>query len=355
MNADPKELEQKQEPEQTQAIAPRPPLDEVAAKTQGIIIGPNGLDFQDIAGLWRIAKMIHVAKLFPKGLESPEAICIAIAKGRSVGIIDPFQAVESIAVINGKACLYGDAPLAICRQNPHWQERGFEEYFEQGGERIEGNPATWTDETTSAVCITQRRHGKPRVTRFSVADAKRAKLWGKEGPWMMYPARMLMFRARGYNLRDNFGDSIKGLSIRELHEVDEERNITPPAGIEDLRQRIAAKKTRQDAPESIQPSNPPEPEPESQPTPESATKPPEKKDTPKRRNQSPAFIKAKMSLDLAVSNILKNEPKEIAEEELRRWSYDEQDGKFITLSDLEGGFGELAVYQRAASQAELAQ
>jgi hypothetical protein len=61
-----------------------------------------------------------------------------------------------------------------------------------------------------------------------VADAKAAKLWGKSGPWTDYPRRMLKFRARGFVLRDVFGDVLKGLrTAEEVRDYPEERNITP--------------------------------------------------------------------------------------------------------------------------------
>jgi len=50
-----------------------------------------------------------------------------------------------------------------------------------------------------------------------VKDAKRAHLWNnpKRDPWMKYPQRMLMARARAYALREGFADCLSGLSIAE--------------------------------------------------------------------------------------------------------------------------------------------
>jgi hypothetical protein len=53
------------------------------------------------------------------------------------------------------------------------------------------------------------------VVKFSVADAKKASLWGKSGPWSQYPRRMLQMRARGFALRDAFPDVLKGLVTAE--------------------------------------------------------------------------------------------------------------------------------------------
>ena len=67
-----------------------------------------------------------------------------------------------------------------------------------------------------AVCEAKRRgYEKPTVVRFSVADAKKAQLWGKSGPWTQYSRRMLQMRARGFALRDAFPDVLRGLVTAE--------------------------------------------------------------------------------------------------------------------------------------------
>jgi hypothetical protein len=69
---------------------------------------------------------------------------------------------------------------------------------------------------TTAICSAWRRgEDNPIIGRFSVADAKRAQLWVKPGPWQQYPRRMLQMRARGFCLRDAFPDVLKGLYLRE--------------------------------------------------------------------------------------------------------------------------------------------
>jgi hypothetical protein len=112
------------------------------------------------------------------------------------------QALQNIAVINGKPSVYGDAAMALVQASPVCE--GVEEYMEG-----EGTP------NPVAVCIAHRKGRKPVTAKFSVEDAKRAGLWGKQGPWQAYPKRMLAMRARGFALRDAFPDVLKGLITAE--------------------------------------------------------------------------------------------------------------------------------------------
>jgi hypothetical protein len=81
-----------------------------------------------------------------------------------------------------------------------------------------------------AVCVAHRKNRKPVVARFSIADAQRAGLWNKQGPWTAYPKRMLQMRARGFALRDAFPDVLKGLiTAEEAQDYPDqaEKDITP--------------------------------------------------------------------------------------------------------------------------------
>ena len=47
------------------------------------------------------------------------------------------------------------------------------------------------------------------------ADANRAGLLNRSGPWKSYPDRMLKMRARGFALRDVFADALGGMISAE--------------------------------------------------------------------------------------------------------------------------------------------
>ncbi|MHB2165660.1 recombinase family protein [Alsobacter sp. R-9] len=148
------------------------------------------------------ARAVVAARMAPAGLDTPEACMIAILHGLEVGLT-PLSALQRIAVIGGRPTIWGDGAMALVRAS------GLAAAID---ERVDGaGPTDWV-----AVC-TVRRRGEPLPVerRFSVDDARRARLWGKPGPWSDYPRRMLQMRARAFALRDVFADVLGGLYLRE--------------------------------------------------------------------------------------------------------------------------------------------
>jgi hypothetical protein len=142
--------------------------------------------------------------MVPKDFKGKPANClIAMQWGMEIGL-KPLQAMQNIAVINGRPSLWGDALIALARSSPLC------EYIVE----------SQTD--TMATCKVKRR-GEPEQERtFSMSDAKLAGLMGKQGPWGQYPKRMMQMRARAFAIRDVFPDVLKGLSVAE------EAMDTPP-------------------------------------------------------------------------------------------------------------------------------
>jgi hypothetical protein len=155
------------------------------------------------------SKMLADSSMVPKAYQGkPQDILVCVQWGQEIGLA-PLQALQNIAVINGKPSIYGDAMIALVQNS--LQCEGIEESIEGEGT---ANPI--------AICVAHRKGRKPVVAKFSVEDAKRAGLWGKGGPWQAYPKRMLQMRARGFALRDQFADVLKGLmTIEEAMDTDE--------------------------------------------------------------------------------------------------------------------------------------
>lgn len=194
-----------------------------------VAIGKRGIELTSLDELYRFAVYISKSGFAPKGMDAPEAIVVAIEMGLELGLT-PMQSVQNIAVINGRPSVWGDVPLALARASGVMEI--FEEYYEQDGKRLDRAPSVISD-GTAAVCRLKRVQQAPHSQSFSVADAKRAGQWGKQGPWTQYPLRMLQMRARGFALRDQLGDFLKGLITREeAQDIPEDpvrraRNVTP--------------------------------------------------------------------------------------------------------------------------------
>jgi hypothetical protein len=176
---------------------------------------------------WRLATMFAKSDLVPKGFrERPHDVMVAIQMGAELRLA-PTQALQSIAVINGRPGIYGDGLLAIVMQSPDFVD--YDEYFEVGGQRCaRATPDDLKVDSTTAVCTFVRRGmTTPKTRTFSVADARKAKLLTKDGPWQEYPARMLQMRARAFAARDTFPDVLRGFrTTDELHDVPADE---PPA------------------------------------------------------------------------------------------------------------------------------
>jgi hypothetical protein len=163
---------------------------------------PRGLALQSVADAMKFGEMVSSSDFAPKDFRGKPASCmLAIQCGAEIGLA-PLQSLQSIAVVNGRPSVYGDAALALVKASP---------VCEYVTESIEGDGDQMT-----AICTAKRRgYPQPTVVRFTVADAKKASLWGKSGPWTQYPKRMLQMRARGFALRDCFPDVLKGLVTAE--------------------------------------------------------------------------------------------------------------------------------------------
>ena len=175
----------------------------------------NGLQFRTLEEIWRFSNCVVRSGFAPKGMDKPESVVIALEMGMEIGL-PPMASLQNIAVINGRPSIYGDAALAVVRGS------GMLEFYkeEEVGEFPDGN---------FGYRVSAKRVGDAMTYSeiFTIADAKAAQLWGKPGPWSQYPRRMLKFRARGFLLRDAFGDVLKGL--RTAEEVQDFQEASAPA------------------------------------------------------------------------------------------------------------------------------
>ena len=102
----------------------------------------------------QFSEMLANSNMVPKQyMGKPQDIMVCIQWGMEMGLA-PMQALQNIAVINGKPSVYGDAMMALVQASPVCD--GVEESIEDEGT---SNPV--------AVCVA-RRKGRAAVTGVSL-------------------------------------------------------------------------------------------------------------------------------------------------------------------------------------------
>jgi hypothetical protein len=162
------------------------------------LIGSNP-EFQKFEIAKRVAHTLAQSNLVPDAYRGrPNDCFVAINMGAELGM-EPFQAIQSIAVIDGKPCLYGDGLIGVVRAS---------------------SKCEWIEEEVSldgktATCRTQRKGDRNPIERiYTMTDAMQAGIDSKPN-WRKHPKRMLQMRARAYCLRDAYPDLLKGLGMVE--------------------------------------------------------------------------------------------------------------------------------------------
>jgi hypothetical protein len=177
----------------------------LAESKAGFSLAPQSID-----EALKFADMLSKSNLVPKDfIGNAGNILVAIQWGMELGL-QPMQSMQNIAVINGRPSLWGDSVIALVKSSPLC-EYVIEEVNDAG-----------------ATCKVKRKGELEQVRYFTVEDAKKAGLWGKQGPWTNYPKRMLQMRARSWALRDVFPDVLRGMPIaEELQDMPTEKDVTP--------------------------------------------------------------------------------------------------------------------------------
>lgn len=173
---------------------------------------------RNLSEAMEFAKIIASSDMVPKDyINKPGNVLVAVQTGAELGL-KPMQSLQGISVINGRPGVWGDAMWALILSHPEYEDS--------------------TEEKSDTKCtVTLKRRNKSAViVTFSMEDAKKAGLAGKQGPWQTAPKRMLQMRARAFACRDLFADALKGIkSVEELRDYPPEPrevDITPAAAPE---------------------------------------------------------------------------------------------------------------------------
>lgn len=175
--------------------------------------GTFSLAPRNLSEAMEFAKIIASSDMVPKDyINKPGNVLVAVQTGAELGL-KPMQSLQGISVINGRPGVWGDAMWALILSHPEYED-------------------SHEDKQDTHCTVTLKRKNKSAViVTFSMDDAKKAGLAGKQGPWQTAPKRMLQMRARAFAARDLFADALKGIkSIEELRDYPAEtteRDITP--------------------------------------------------------------------------------------------------------------------------------
>lgn len=162
-----------------------------------------GEGFNNLKEALEFANIVAKTDFAPKEMKNkPNDLLLAMQMGAELGL-KPMQAIQNIAVINGRPSVWGDAALAVVKNHKD---------FEYCSEYLEEN-------NTVAICEIKRKGEPLKKVKFSIKDAERAGLLTDRtssfSAWKKYPERMLQMRARGFAIRDSFPDALKGLVTSE--------------------------------------------------------------------------------------------------------------------------------------------
>lgn len=195
--------------ENSNAVAKREVKPQINAGGQLAALVPQNID-----EAFRLSQALATAgAMVPAHFQGkPQEIMAAIMRGAEVGLM-PMQALSNIAVINGRASLWGDALPAL---------------MQRAGHQLDCEVTGEGDKMVATATLLRGDNGHTIVRTFSVDDAKKANLWGKTGPWQTYPKRMLAMRARSWAVRDGAADALMGLQVaEEMQDTPRMRDVTP--------------------------------------------------------------------------------------------------------------------------------
>jgi hypothetical protein len=172
-------------------------MTELATQTRS---GQFDLSPQTFDQALTFAKYLAESEMVPKQFRGKQGDClIAMQWGYEVNL-KPLQALQNIAVINGKPGIFGDAGRAILLA---------------AGCDIDEDDMELVKRNSRARCKITRPGRSPVERTFSLEDAKTAGLWGKEGPWRSYPYRQMAWRAFWFAARDAASDLLRGMGGAE--------------------------------------------------------------------------------------------------------------------------------------------
>lgn len=178
---------------------------------------------ESIGEVFKLAERAANTKLIPQQFQGkPDDTAIAMLMLHESGM-PLLTGLRFVAVVNGRPAFYSEAVPALAESRGHIKHR--KEWIEGEGDAM------------TAHCEVTNARGDVYTQSFSMADAKRAGLAGKD-TYKAYPQRMLMWRARSWAIRDAAPAAFIGPTAEELQDADDYHG---PEYAKDVTPQIAPK------------------------------------------------------------------------------------------------------------------
>lgn len=161
------------------------------------------IQYEEVPQMFKMAEHLQASGLLPSCYRRPEQVFLVIQQGRELGV-PPMAAINGISVIQGKPTIGANLMAALI--------------FKSGKGTFSVKVRTPKKSEIEFV-----RGGEKTVFAFTLEDAKRANLLGKDN-WRKFPANMLYCRNLSNGARAVFPDVIMGLYLHE--EINPDTKVT---------------------------------------------------------------------------------------------------------------------------------
>lgn len=172
-------------------------------------------------GINKMAVVFHNSGALPKAIDSTAKVIMVLQAGKEVGM-QPVEALQAYAFINGRLTMFGNAVIAQVAKA--------------------GHDITWghCDDQTATVTVTRCDNKKSMTETYTIEDAKRAGLINRD-VWKAYPRRMLKYKAFAEVANFLTPDALHGAQMREIVESEpvEEPKVVVPTSVTDTGKRTA--------------------------------------------------------------------------------------------------------------------
>lgn len=199
---------------------PTAALIRIDEKTQQLVAKDN-------AELMRLIRTFMKGTAFPKTLDTEEKVIAAWQVAASLKI-PPMVAIQNIAIIHGSCKIWGQLPKALAEATGE-VEKWTQFYVDKEQKKICFENQNLDKERWGHVIQVKRKGREPNEFHYTIDDAKKAGLLGKQGPWKDHTHIMLARRNTGACVNFEFPDAVMGVGIAEYqdHVAPDLLDVTP--------------------------------------------------------------------------------------------------------------------------------